>query len=313
MKRIASTDTPGPAGPGTVLVPPSPAGPDVPPLTPRKIRRFGWRPDTPDARDKIFSHLTALRRLKGRLPSKVDLREYIIPGDGPGGVVRVLDPVLDQGDLGSCTGNAIAKCYAFQHAVQGYEPYTPSRLFIYYGEREMEGTIGIDAGAEIRDGLKVLEKLGAPHESLWPYRVGAFTSRPDQRAYDDALKHNALSYQSVNVSSYAVRLALASKHPVVIGFTVYESFYNIGPDGIMPVPKPGERVEGGHAVLLVGYKYLSLPDPRTGRKVPRLYGIYLNSWGESWGDGGYFYAPLSWMCNLENADDFWTILIAEGA
>ncbi len=269
----------------------------LPKLTPRPIRRFGWRPDTPDQRDHVFSHVAAMRRLKQRLPSTVDLR---LSGDLP--------PVYDQGELGSCTANAIGAAYEFQQRKQSLEVYPPSRLFIYYGERQIEGTIDSDAGAEIRDGMKVVSKLGAPHEQLWPYVVGRFARKPTRPAYVDAAKHNCLAYESVDVSALAVKAALAAGHPVVVGFTVYESFYDITKDGRMPLPKPNEKVEGGHAVLVVGYRKMKVK----GTSTMSDHAIVRNSWGASWAAKGHFYMPLRWLCNTDNANDFWTITITEG-
>jgi hypothetical protein len=77
-------------------------------------------------------------------------------------------PAYDQGQLGSCTGNAIAGAIEFERMKQGLSDFEPSRLFIYYNERVMEGTVGSDSGAQIRDGIKSDSKLGAPPESDWP-------------------------------------------------------------------------------------------------------------------------------------------------
>ena len=53
-------------------------------------------------------------------------------------------PVYDQGQLGSCTGNAIAGAVQFDREKQKLKPdFVPSRLFIYYGERVIEGTVDI--------------------------------------------------------------------------------------------------------------------------------------------------------------------------
>lgn len=261
------------------------------------LRKFGWLPERPDQRDKQFNHLRVLRRLRGRLPSKVDLRE-----------TGHLTGVWDQGNLGSCTAQAIGKAYQYAQRKQNLADYDPSRLFIYYGEREIEGSIPWDAGAYIRDGLKVVNKLGAPSEAFWPYNIGAFADRPTSQAYANGQLHQAITYESVEVKTTALKAALAAGLPVVIGFTVYTSFYDIGADGFMKVPKLTERVEGGHAVLCVGYKRMKAPWDR----YYYDYGIYLNSWAEDWGDQGYFYARFGYMCSRENADDFWAITKAEG-
>ncbi len=261
------------------------------------VRRFGWIPDKPDQRDRPFQHLRVLRRLRGRLPSSIDLR-----------ITNFLRGILDQGNLGSCTANAIVKAYQYRQRKQGLIDIDFSRLFVYYGEREIEGSIPWDAGAYIRDGLKVINKLGAPDEKIWPYNIGRFTERPPTTAYANAETHQAITYESVAVKTTAVKAALAAGHPVIVGFTVYTSFFRIGADGFMPVPAPDERVEGGHAVLVVGYKRMRAP----WEKYYYDYAIILNSWGEDWGDGGYFYMRLGWLCNTDNADDFWVITQAEG-
>src|SRR5947209_5551253 len=104
--------------------------------TTQPARRFGWRPETPDQRDHQFDHAKVLRRLRQKLPAKVDLRTLALHA-----------PVFDQGNLGSCTANAIGKAYEFAQRKQGLADYAPSRLFIYYGEREIENSINYDAGA----------------------------------------------------------------------------------------------------------------------------------------------------------------------
>lgn len=256
-------------------------------LTPRRIAGLGWRPDTPDNRDKVFK---PRKRAIQRLPLHTDLRASgFVPS------------VYDQGNLGSCTANAIGAAYEFEQRRQGLTDFMPSRLFIYYGEREIEGTIASDAGAEIRDGMKVINHLGVPAESLCPYDTGAFAEKPPQAAYDDATKHETITYAAVPVNASKVKQALASGTPVVIGFTVYDWFENPDAHGVV-TPRINAPVLGGHAVLLVGYEHLS-------RHGNRDYAIVRNSWGSGWGDQGYCYMPLAWLCDTKawNADDFWAI------
>jgi C1A family cysteine protease len=58
------------------------------------------------------------------------------------------------------------------------------------------------------------------------------------------------------------------------------------------MPVDGER---GHAVLMVGY------DDATQRVIVR------NSWGASWGQGGYFTMPYQYVVDRNLASDLWTI------
>ena len=71
-------------------------------------------------------------------------------------------PVYDQGGLGSCTANAIGAAIEFDQRKQELEQrFTPSRLFIYYNERALEGTINTDSGGMLRDGMKTVAADGA--------------------------------------------------------------------------------------------------------------------------------------------------------
>jgi len=242
-------------------------------------RRYGWRPDLPDHRDLKYS-----LSFQGNLPKNVDLREHC-------------PPVYDQGQLGSCTANSIGAALEFEQIKKGViEPFTPSRLFIYYNERDMEGTIQSDAGAQIRDGVKSVNLLGACKEESWPYDVDKFAVKPSEDAYNQALSYQSLKYESVDQDVHSVKACLAAGDPIVFGFTVYSSFETdeVAQTGIMPVPSRNESCLGGHAVMAVGY------DDENKHIIVR------NSWGEGWGDKGYFYMPYAFFfSNLTS--DFWVI------
>lgn len=202
--------------------------------------RYGWIPDLPDQRDYIYA---APAPVLAVLPKKVDLRPHC-------------PPVLDQGILGSCTAHAIANAHRFDQIKQkATRVLIPSRLFIYYNERTMEGSIDSDSGAQIRDGIKSIAKQGVCPESQWPYDIAKFARKPPARAYRDALQHQALSYQRVMQTLPQMKGCLAAGYPFVFGFSVYQSFEAelVAKTGKVPMPKSEERSLGGHAVLAVGY------------------------------------------------------------
>src|SRR5579872_6651869 len=208
--------------------------------TTRTNARYGWVPDLPDHRDHLYA---APAPVVAALPAKVDLRP-----DCP--------PVVDQGQLGSCTANAIANAHLFDQMKENLAgSFLPSRLFIYYNERTIEGTVNSDSGAQIRDGIKTIANQGACPETLWPYDISKFTRKPPTKCFQAGLKNQAISYQSVMQSAMQMKGCLASGYPIVIGFTVYESFESpaVAKTGNAPMPGSSEKVVGGHCVLVVGY------------------------------------------------------------
>ncbi len=252
----------------------------------RSAKWYGWVPDLPDQRDRVFR--APLRRI-GPLPGRVDLRNQC-------------PPIWDQGAIGSCTAHAIAGALEFDQMKQAFaDTFVPSRLFIYYNERAMEGTVDEDAGAMIRDGIKSVAHQGAPHERLWPYDVTRFRAKPSKPAYADGRKHAAVLYQRVTQELSQLRGCLADGYPVVFGFSVYASFESdaVTQTGRVPMPKRQEKMVGGHAVLAVGYDHA---DERF---------ICRNSWGSSWGFDGYFTMPYVYLLDKNLSDDFWTIKLVE--
>jgi C1A family cysteine protease len=249
---------------------------------PHKIQKYGWQPDVPDHRD--FLYAAPPRFLGENLPTSVDLRPKC-------------PPVYNQGQLGSCTGNSIAGAIQFEQIKQGIPNFVPSRLFIYYNERVMEGTVASDSGAQIRDGIKSVATTGFCPETDWPYNIAKFAAKPPQKAYTDASKDLATSYQRVPQIANQMKGCLASGYPFVFGFSVYQSFESpqVAKTGHVPMPGPSEKQIGGHAVLAVGYDDAN------------QWFLVRNSWGPTWGMKGYFSIPYAYLTDNNLSDDFWTI------
>jgi C1A family cysteine protease len=248
---------------------------------------YGWIRDLPDARD--FLYAAPLIRFPQGLPPSVDLRSEC-------------PPVYDQGQLGSCTANGIAGAIEFDQRKQGTKEFTPSRLFIYYNERVIEGTVNQDSGAQVRDGIKSVATIGAPPERDWPYDTKQFAQKPPAAAYSDAKQDLVSSYARVAQNVTQMQGCLAEGYPFVLGFTVYESFESedVAESGIVPMPVSGEAVVGGHCVAAVGYD-----------DSKRDF-IVRNSWGTGWGMNGYCMMPYEYLLSPQLASDFWTIRTVTG-
>jgi hypothetical protein len=251
-----------------------PTGTVVKPTT-QKLYNLQWIRDKKDNRDYLYLANGT------RVSNRVDLRNFC-------------SPIENQGSLGSCTGQAIAGAIELLNKRNG--KYSDiSRLFIYYFERLLLGTVSYDSGAYIRDGIKSVSRYGASLERLWPYIVSKFKQRPLTEAINDALNRKVTRYERV-VNHDGCIDALNNGYPIIIGFDVYPSFYRINRTGIMTYPnKRQERLLGGHAVLIVGYD-----------AVMQHY-IVRNSWGTGWGDKGYFYMPFSVIQDTSMSNDFWII------
>lgn len=272
-----------------------------------KPKGFGYIQALPDIRDLIYEpgRLTLSRAEvaagqefnTAKFPRMLDLRDKY----------DKKYPIMDQGDLGSCTGFSIASLLIYNNIKQNVEDSTPindmdkfmpSPLFIYYNERVAINTVTSDSGAVIRDGIKSVVKLGACRESYWPYQIQKFTDKPNTQAYTEAKKHQAILYFKINnFDINNLKAVLVEGYPFVFGFSVYTSFMSsqVAKTGIVPLPKTNENLLGGHAVICVGYD------------DTRQVFICRNQWGVDWGDKGYFYMPYSYLTNTNLASDFWVI------
>lgn len=241
-------------------------------------RKYGWKPDVPDHRDFKYQYK------RYELPAKVDLRDRHTT-------------VYDQGSLGSCTSQALALAYDFNRVQQNQDPTIPSRLFIYYNERVLGNNVNVDSGAYIRNGIKAMVNWGVCEETLWPYVIKQFKTKPSEQAYNDAVQSPIKEYARLNNQFInELKECLSEGYGFVFGFSVYPSFESeeVANTGIMTMPG-NESLLGGHAVFCVGYD------------DEKRHFIVRNSWGVRWGDQGHFYMPYAYMTNPDLCDDFWTI------
>lgn len=250
-------------------------------VTLRSPRKYGWVRQLPDFRDCHIVHSDAA--VASRPPSR--------------NLADKMPPVYDQGQVGSCVGNSTAAAFEYNLTREGGGGWTPSRLFVYWNARRLEGTTDSDSGAQIRDGVRGVALWGAPKETDWPYDPDACTVKPNAHAFLEAKRNVASSYLAVRQSVDAIATTVAGGEPVVFGFSVYDYFESdeMASTGVLKMPLRSEQMLGGHAVLIVGYD-----------DVARTFSVR-NSWGASWGKAGYFDMPYSYAADPQLASDFWVV------
>ena len=243
---------------------------------------YGCRRDLRDARDHVF------KAVRGSFPMSVDLRQH-------------MPAPQDQGDIGSCVAHSVTAALRFIRIKAGVPDVPLSRLQSYYDYREIEGTVGEDAGGEIRNAIKCAAKIGIAAEDLWPYDADRFCIMPPNEAYTIARPLRGLAYERVPVSMRSLKLALARGFPVVVGLSLYESFESAAVEktGVVPMPKlKTEGMVGCHAMVCVGY----------GQRLG--YFTVRNSWGADFGVGGNCFIPESYLGSTLYASDFWQVTAA---
>jgi len=268
---------------------------------------MGWERDLPDFRDltiqatsvkDIRSKSKRLQRAAKAPPTSVDLRQWC-------------SPIEDQESLGSCTANAgVGLVEYYQRRAFG-KYLDGSRLFLYKVTRNLLGWSG-DQGAYLRTTMKAMVLFGVPPEEYWPYDIQNFEVEPPAFLYAFAQSYQAMKYYRLDPAGQAtaktlavLKENLAAGLPAMFGFTVYSSIPPVGDGkGEIPFPQAGEAVEGGHAVVAVGY------DDK--KKIGEDSGALLirNSWGTGWGVGGYGWLPYSYV-EAGLAVDFWSLIRSE--
>jgi C1A family cysteine protease len=249
------------------------------------VRQFKCRRATYSAQSAPFLKLASLKTEM----TPIDLSK-----------TGVMYPIYDQGDLGSCTSNGVLGAYDYDllnHLPDASDkiqqtPFNPSRLYLYYKERELENQVSTDSGATVADAITILRTHGVCSEASWPYVTSQFAVQPPASCDVEAKEHHSTCDRQVSQTLNDLYSCLASGFLIPFGFVVYPSFRQIDASGMVSMPQSGEVSIGGHCLALVGY------DP-----AKKLFKA-VNSWGVGFGDQGYVYFPEDYILNPALASDF---------
>lgn len=248
-------------------------------------KSYGYYPDVPDARDKLYPVPPPSPPILKQVPSSVDLSPW-------------MPEVLDQLDLGACVWHGVPEALRYDFRKSGKPDVMPSRLQGYYDTRVMYDEVGVDSGTTIRDALKVLRGSGTGPETDWPYVTSKFAEKPPKKLYEESVPQTDFEYLRVSVTSHSLRYVLRAGFPVIIGLALFETFetQKVASTGIVPMPDlNNEGMIGGHCMLCIGYG-----------KMPGYFTVR-NSWGDDWGDKGNCYMPYEYLGNRDYGSDYWVI------
>jgi hypothetical protein len=161
-------------------------------------------------------------------------------------------PPLDQGSLGSCTGNAVVGLLATEPfrsdgVRDDVELIQSLAIEIYSRATVIDPFEGhyppTDTGSSVLSAMKIAKSMGLIKEYRWC--IG----------FDDVLR------------------TLSHVGPVVVGVTWYRNFNRPDCNGLVKIGGP---TEGGHAFQLIGID------------VEKKLVWAVNSWGNTWGEDGRF-------------------------
>lgn len=218
------------------------------------------------------------------LPEKVSLEQWApIPGD--------------QGQFGTCV--AYASAYGLRTMmlakdldITDKETITANALSpsYVYALIKKEDDIACNKGANPKLGLEALKVAGAPTLKTMPYECNPSITKEAQM---EAIDYRIRDYQTLfffdaqdpGVKTNTTKKALNEGYPVLLGMKLPESFFRAQkvwrskPEDIGTTAKK----HGYHAMVVIGYD-----DTYEGGAFQLL-----NSWGTTWGDGGYIWVPYA--------------------
>jgi C1A family cysteine protease len=267
---------------------------------------MGYLRELADVRDLSADSSSIKEILKKSAPLKAAVKSTPASAD----LRAWCSPIEDQKSLGSCTAHAGVGMLEYYERRAFGSHIDASRLFLYKVTRSLLGWKG-DTGAHLRTTMKALAMTGAPPEQYWPYVMSKFDDEPSAFLYALGDNYEALKYYRLDAAGSPpadvlnnVKTSLAAGLPSMFGFTVYTSIPPLGDGkGEIPFPGSGDKVAGGHAVLAVGYD--------DAKKIGTSKGALLirNSWGVTWGAGGYGWLPYDYVLR-GLANDFWAMVRA---
>lgn len=251
----------------------------------KRFKLGGWKPDPKaDHEYKVFDK-NKFSFKADSLSGDIDLRPYSSPRH-------------DQSDTSTCVGNAVIKGLEIKRIQEyGKDKHEDlSILDVYYGARDLMDPkqTNIDSGTYISLACDVLRRFGVCRESLFPFKKENLFIPPPIIATREAYLNKIHSHFRItskgNERLDDIILNLKAGNPVVFGTQIGDNWFKY--DGKEPI-KQDTKLEGGHAMLVVGY-------------IDGLF-IIENSWGNDWGLGGFAFVTPE-ILKVKETRDLWVLI-----
>jgi C1A family cysteine protease len=251
----------------------------------KHVIKFKHKADKPDSRDFRIPERASD---EPPLPKSIDLRK-----DCP--------PVYFQGSISSCTANATAALLDVVRKKDKLSFLNPSRLFIYYNCRVLNGDPADDHGSCFRDALSTIYDTGVCAEADWDYNPKLLFEKPTDTCYTKAIENKFQYYALIDQTETALKHCLNEGYPFLFAINLFSHLnddHMLFETDILSVPisgRPKPPVLGSHALCCVGYD-----------DEKQLF-LIRNSFGADWCMSGHFYIPYSFMLDPECSNGFWTL------
>jgi len=300
-----------------------------------KIKGKGWLKDYPDFRDNtpVTKSISAKMEARGVKESVSDILKRLnspttrkktaanAAAKKAAAATKIdlskwCSPIEDQGGLGSCTAHAGVGLYEYYERKAFGRHIDASRLFLYKATRNLLKWTG-DDGAYLRSTMAAMALFGLPPEKYWPYNESTYNDEPSAFMYSYAKNFKALLYYRLDANGVkgqvllnSIKDSLRNCLPMIFGFTCFTSL-DQADDGKIPFPDKNEEVDGGHAVMAVGFDdNMKIVNPNN-NKIVSMGAIKIrNSWSSLWGESGYGWLPYDYVLS-GIADDWWSMTKAE--
>jgi len=194
-----------------------------------------------------------------------------------------IDKIRDQKSCGSCWAFGAAESFSDRACIAHKlkEPVVLSPQYLLDCDTDLDGC----GGGYVDVAWYDLAKVGITTDACWPYLaeqndkcpLKCADGSPLQVALSDA-PYSAYVPFDTKKTVAAIQTEIMTNGPVETAFWVFDDFMNYG--GGIYEKLNSASLSGGHAVKIIGWGY--------DEHEEEPYWLCANSWGEDWGEKGFF-------------------------